>query len=446
MTFEEYNTDENFNRESNALELAKLGHAEGMSEQQFYNSLSPLWKEDKKGNVKKAVEQVWGKNSDTKYLNETNTIANTAQTNEQKQAEKDSDKEWAKTLDAIAKEGNAFGKIDDKYIASLPKTLRKAFKDGEFGTPTSKDAKNKFGYFIMNEIGSALRGISNAAMQNAGKGRIYDDTTSDWSKIKQTNMAKGLENKWRVNEASTNAAIDLVTKQGLNDQSVQQGLNAITRNARLNTAFNMMNESQKAYMLEVMAKVGNRIGDMSNQEIQNLLIGGAITGQMDKEKMVATLLGKYVPEVVEGIKDGDGINLDLSGNGVEVNFGGKGKIESAGVSSKGHEVTLSDGTKWNPGAFMSDKEYKEAVAHYDEIRRKYANDEIDEETATNDLTLLYNEMQKHPMYKMFKGGLAKPESILKKDTKWKNNKKEAESPEGKAKEERKKDHMNDNSR
>ena len=56
MTFAEYNTDENFNRPSNAMELVKLGFNEGKTREEIENSLSPLWKEDKKGNVKKALD------------------------------------------------------------------------------------------------------------------------------------------------------------------------------------------------------------------------------------------------------------------------------------------------------------------------------------------------------------------------------------------------------
>ena len=56
MTFDEYNTDENFKGNSTADELVRIAKKEGKTREEVENSLSPLWKEDKKGNVKKALD------------------------------------------------------------------------------------------------------------------------------------------------------------------------------------------------------------------------------------------------------------------------------------------------------------------------------------------------------------------------------------------------------
>lgn len=57
MTFDEYNTDEYFkNTESSADGLIKKAKEEGKTREEVESSLSPLWKEDKKGNVKKALD------------------------------------------------------------------------------------------------------------------------------------------------------------------------------------------------------------------------------------------------------------------------------------------------------------------------------------------------------------------------------------------------------
>ena len=101
MTFAEYNTDENFNRPSNAMELVKLGFNEGKTREEIENSLSPLWKEDKKGNVKKALDTYFKPTEEpkiveeqkietptpkadktTEFLNKTNNIGLTAEKNE----------------------------------------------------------------------------------------------------------------------------------------------------------------------------------------------------------------------------------------------------------------------------------------------------------------------------------------------------------------------------
>ena len=59
MNFAEYNTDENFKGNSNADELVKLAFDEGKTRDEVETSLSPLWKEDKKGNVKKALDKYY---------------------------------------------------------------------------------------------------------------------------------------------------------------------------------------------------------------------------------------------------------------------------------------------------------------------------------------------------------------------------------------------------
>ena len=49
MTFDEYNTDENFDRNESSLdELVKLGLEEGKSSYEIKSSLSPKWQKSKK--------------------------------------------------------------------------------------------------------------------------------------------------------------------------------------------------------------------------------------------------------------------------------------------------------------------------------------------------------------------------------------------------------------
>ena len=49
MTFDEYNTDENFDRNESSLdELVKLGLEEGKSSDEIKSSLSPKWQKSKK--------------------------------------------------------------------------------------------------------------------------------------------------------------------------------------------------------------------------------------------------------------------------------------------------------------------------------------------------------------------------------------------------------------
>ena len=49
MTFDEYNTDENFDNDKSSLdELVKLGLEEGKSSDEIKSSLSPKWQKSKK--------------------------------------------------------------------------------------------------------------------------------------------------------------------------------------------------------------------------------------------------------------------------------------------------------------------------------------------------------------------------------------------------------------
>ena len=49
MTFAEYNTDENFDKDKSSLdELVKIGLTEGKTSDEIKNSLSPKWQNSKK--------------------------------------------------------------------------------------------------------------------------------------------------------------------------------------------------------------------------------------------------------------------------------------------------------------------------------------------------------------------------------------------------------------
>ena len=49
MTFDEYNTDENFDKKESSLdELVKIGVSEGKTDKEIKDSLSPKWQKSKK--------------------------------------------------------------------------------------------------------------------------------------------------------------------------------------------------------------------------------------------------------------------------------------------------------------------------------------------------------------------------------------------------------------
>ena len=184
MTFAEYNTDENFNKPSNAMELVRLGKAEGKTREDIVNSLSPLWKEDKKGNVKKALDYhfntevapkekakivepvtnntttVKNTNVDENFANRQNAISTNQEDYEnERQTEKEKER-WNATNERMQKLGESIRKVDDHSIENLPTFIWQRYKNGEFGDLTTpegkKDAKVRLAYFMLNNLGTAL--------------------------------------------------------------------------------------------------------------------------------------------------------------------------------------------------------------------------------------------------------------------------------------------------
>ena len=284
MTFDEYNTDENFKDKSTADELVKIGYDEGKTREDIENSLSPLWKEDKKGNVKKALDKYYKVEtpkeeqkeevketvktttpetkanitaSDKNFTDSQFGLADYANDKVRNSNAAKSQENWDELAGTMEKQGKAFRNIDDKLVAQIPTFMTKRYVDGEFGDPKSTDAKLRLAHFLVNGVGSKLKQASNIAMRTAGKAPMFDDTTSDYEKYQQSNFAKGMENRWRKYEAETNAAIDLATKEGGNEQELRNTAQQITQTNKLNSAFNMLNENQKVYALRVVNKIGN---------------------------------------------------------------------------------------------------------------------------------------------------------------------------------------------
>jgi hypothetical protein len=156
MTFDEYNTDEVFNGDSTADELVKLAKDEGKTREDVEKSLSPKWKEDKKGNVKKALDKYFtveepkaeektapkveemtqttealeqpkaekkksNLDDETKsYMDVNSEIANTAEDEEYDRQAESLEKRWGARLANIDKMSDSMSRIDDHLIDQLP--------------------------------------------------------------------------------------------------------------------------------------------------------------------------------------------------------------------------------------------------------------------------------------------------------------------------------------
>ena len=420
MTFDEYNTDENFDKKESSLdELVKLGLEEGKSSDEIKSSLSPKWqkskkigefdnyvtkyskpKEEQKEEVKETVKTTAPETktnitaSDKNFTDSQFGLADYANDKVRQSNAAKSQENWDELAGTMEKQGQAFRRIDDKLVAQLPTFLLKRYANGEFGdvsddtTPEGKESKKnaqlRLAHFLLNGVGSKLKMASNIAMRTAGKAPMFEDTTSDYEKYQQSNFAKGMENRWRKYEAETNAAIDLATKEGGNEQELRNTAQQITQTNKLNSAFNMLNENQKVYALRVVNKIGNEIGNLSDDQFINMLIGFAVSGDnLTWQEAAEILVGKFGKDALGG---------KLGGK-----IGG-GKPVVAGVGGSGEDkpiAELEDGTVIDPGNWMSSKEYKELVAAADNLSNQYYNGEIDADKFRSEYAKLEEVMKSH---------------------------------------------------
>ena len=399
MTFAEYNTDEYFNnKDSTADGLVKAAYDEGKTREEVEKSLSPLWKEDKKGNVKKAldsyyktetpkaepkeevkeevketetektepdteiketteipVEEKTGiKDSDAKYMTDINAILNEEQKRELAKQAKLSVDNYQRTMENMERSGEAFKNINDRMVEQIPTFATKRFIDGEFGDPKSTDAKLRLAHFLVNGVASKLKQASNIAMRTAGKAPMFDDTTSDYEKYQQSNFAKGLENRWKKYEAETDSAIKMVQDRNVSEEDAINIINKISMNNRLQTAFNMADANKKAYMIEVLSKIGDKVTNWNDTKFVNALIGAEMTGE--DVGSAAALIGTRAGAKVLGnlnLIDENG-NIDLSAlKNIKDLPGVKDAFSKAGINLD--EVNLDGEDNGNPDSLIDEK-------------------------------------------------------------------------------------------
>jgi hypothetical protein len=58
--------------------------------------------------------------------------------------------------------------------------------------------------------------------------------------------------------------MDLLKQRGFADEAIQEAIDTVSANNKLQTAFNRASEDQKAYILEVMTEIGDKIGNMND--------------------------------------------------------------------------------------------------------------------------------------------------------------------------------------
>ena len=241
---------------------------------------------------------------------------------EKQKAQEEKEKNWNNTLDSAKKMYEASKNIDDHYIENLPKTILGAYKAGEFGDVGSKEAKQRLAYFMVDNFANVLKTFSNAAAANAGRGPIFSDIENQWDKMQKTNLANAIENRWKKYETETANAMDLIKQRGFADEEINEAVDKISANNRLQTAFNRASEDQKAYILEVMTEIGDKIGNMNDTEFVNTIMGMASMGEsLDWKEAAGMLVYRFVKDPEKrkdaldslGFSSGDSSNSGTTG-------------------------------------------------------------------------------------------------------------------------------------
>ena len=448
MTFDEYNTDENFDNDKSSLdELVKLGLEEGKSSDEIKSSLSPKWQKSKKIgefdnyvtkyskpkeepkaeevketvtegtapkvepleetsdiSVEKKTEAPKAKTNllDKKskdYMTKQDEIADTALNTTLNDIEERSGYNWEKQYETGKKAGEAFNSIDDKLVAQIPTFVTRRFMNGEFGKPETTDAKLRLAHFLVNGLASKLRQASNIAMKTAGKAPMFDDTTSDYEKYQQSNFAKGMENRWRKYEAETQNAIDLVTKETGNEQAARLEAEKLTNDEKMGTKFRMMSAREKADLINIKMEIGKLVGKMDLSEIADFMTGEAISGDLTKDEAIAIGVAQLVknsPGLLKQLPEGkykDAI-IGLFGGGDVDSI-----ISSLGGDSNDKEESSENDSTPKTGLTMNDEEFEALRKRSNELSAKYYNGEMSKEDFITEWDKLYKEMNKHPIYK-----------------------------------------------
>jgi len=441
MTFAEYNTDDNFDKKESSLdELVKLGLAEGKTSDEIKSSLSPKWqnskkigefdsyvskystpkaeapKPEEKAEVKETVEETTPpakvgnetssiiSNKDKSFAEMQDGIADYGEDTENARQDELETKRHEDALERARKVGEDYGNINDHLVDNIPTFVLQRYKKGEFGEPGSKDAKLRLAHFMISGLQSTLKTASNAFAANAGRAPVFADTTSDYEKYQQTNLAKGLENRWKKNEAELDDAREILKSQNMNEQDIENSIAKVSANARLQSKFNMMNEDQKIYTLKVLSKIGNEIGNMNNKDFINTLIGFATSSDnLEWQEAAELLIAKFGPDALKGLKN---IKDEDSMDDADTNTAGVG----GGGNLKNYKTIDGDKVDFDM-VFNNKNGGKEKLAKLtQDLSDKYYNGEIDEKTFREYYTPLYEEGKKHMSI-----NIVSPDELLRKN-------------------------------
>ena len=231
------------------------------------------------------------------FMDKQNAIANTVEDNEYEHQKEELFKRWDARNENMNKMTESMKNIDDHYLEQLPTFMFRRYQNGEFGDPKGKDAKLRLAYFMLNGLQSKMKQASNLFNNAAGRGAMFDDTTSDYEKLQNSNLQQGLENRWNKYKQETQSAMDLAKQGGMSEEEVTDSIAKISSNNRLQSAFNQMGERQKVYALQVLNELGDKLGSMNDTDFANTLMAMSYSGDsLDYKEAAGMLIYRFVKD------------------------------------------------------------------------------------------------------------------------------------------------------
>jgi hypothetical protein len=204
--------------------------------------------------------------------------------------------------------GSKVGNIDPEYIKSLPKFLLQSYSEGDFGNPNSADAKARLGYFIINNLGTAL---SNASATIKGG----QQTQSQWQQIQNTNLQQGLQRHNQLISDRVNNQIKILSTDATQQQSDRNELNKLYRDRVFKNYADMMDDDEVAYVFQTYKNIGKDIQGMTDSAKLALIQGMMMVKGGDLKSGGAALLTVFGPEVVQKIGNALGVDLGITDDG-----------------------------------------------------------------------------------------------------------------------------------
>lgn len=180
------------------------------------------------------------------------------------------------------------GNIDDSYIENLPhfiwdeyKYLEKGYKDkGASDEEAKKAARKQLGYFLVDNLGTALTNMSHVIKGDGGQEK------SDWEKVKESRLQGAMERYNEKRKEEMQMDIDLVKKYIGNDAEAINNVKQIYMNTKLRNLFGKLDNKYKVYLIREMLASGvkldvGEIGELTMQHLARQAADGTLTEKLE---------------------------------------------------------------------------------------------------------------------------------------------------------------------